>query len=257
MIQPPGMIRGDPTKVCKLTKALYGLKQAPRAWFEKLSTFLRSLGFQNARADSSLFVYHNNNITCYILVYVDDIVITGNSQPVIDNLVSTLHQIFSLKDLGALSLFFGIEVSYTAAGSLLLSQQKYISDLLHKTKMSEANSISTPMVSGPIISAFHGEKFTDIHLYRSTVGALQYVTLTRPEIAYSVNKVCQFMHAPTHYHWQAVKRILRYLQGTLDRGLVFTKSKELCLEVLRTLIGPLILTIVSQRLAFVYIVEVT
>lgn len=127
-------------------------------------------------------------------------------------------------------LFLGVEVSTLPNGGLFLSQQKYISDLLYKTKMSHANSIATPMISGSVISAFHGEKFQDVKLYRSTVGALQYVTLTRPEIAYSINKVCQFMHSPTILHWQAVKRILRYLKGTLDHGLVFQKPNELLLQ---------------------------
>lgn len=95
--------------------------------------------------------------------------------------------------------------------------------------MNQANPIAIPMISGSVLSANQGEKFSDVKLYRSTVGALQYANLTRPEIAYSVNKVCQFMHSPTIIHWQAVKRILRYLKGTLNHGLVFSKPKELLL----------------------------
>lgn len=103
-------------------------------------------------------------------------------------------------------------------------------DLLHRTRMVDANPISTPMVSGPILSAYQGESFADVHLYRSVVGALQYVTLTRPEISYSVNKACQFMHAPTLLHWQLVKRILRYLKGTFNHGLLLHKSSEFSLH---------------------------
>lgn len=93
--------------------------------------------------------------------------------------------------------------------------------LLHKTNMKNANAIATPMISGSLLSAYGGEKFGDVRLYRSTVGALQYATLNRPEIAYSVNKVYQFMHSSSASHWQAVKRILRYLSGTLNQGLCF------------------------------------
>ncbi|XP_022157873.1 uncharacterized protein LOC111024485 [Momordica charantia] len=89
--------------------------------------------------------------------------------------------------------------------------------------MAEARSIATPMVSGPLLSARQGEHFSDVHLYRSIVGALQYATLTRPEISFSVNKACQFMHSPTLIHWQLVKRILRYLKGTIDHGLFLAK----------------------------------
>lgn len=141
----------------------------------------------------------------------------------IENLIVDLNKQFSLKDLGLLNYFLGVEVSYPALGGLFLSQKKFISDLLFKAKMKHAKSISTPMVSGSVLSAYHGERFDDVRLYRSIVGALQYVTLTRLEITYSVNKVCQFMHFPNQIHWQAVKRILRYLTGTIDHDLLFKK----------------------------------
>lgn len=231
MAQPPGMeVSGTVPLVCKLHKALYGLKQAPRAWFDRLSQFLHTLGFSNSRADTSLLVRHTASSHCYVLVYVDDMIITGSSQSDIDSLVAALHAQFSIKDLGILSYFLGIEVSYPEAGGLFLCQSKYISDLLHKTKMHESNPIATPMISGSVLSAFKGEKFADPHLYRSTVGALQYVTITRPELAYSVNKVCQFMHAPTTLHWQAVKQILRYLKGSFDHGLYLRKPIDLHLQ---------------------------
>lgn len=135
-----------------------------------------------------------------------------------------------MKNLGSLSYFLGIEVSYPSSDSMFLSHAKYRSDLLHKTNMHGANPISTPMVSGHVLSTFQGEKFVDPHLYRSIVGALQYVTITRPELAYSVNKVCQFMHNRTVVHWQAVQHILRYLKGTFDYGLLLRKPHHLSLQ---------------------------
>lgn len=231
MSQPPGMIvLGQEHKACALQKALYGLKQAPRAWFDRLSSYLQSMSFKSSRADSSLMIYHLNGCCCYILIYVDDIIITGNSTTMIQDLIRGLDSEFSLKDLGKLSFFLGVEVSTLPNGELFLSKKKFIQDLLVKTNMQHAKSIATPMVSGSFLSAFGGKKFHDVRLYRSTVGALQYATLTRPEISYCVNKVCQFMHTPLLIHWQAVKRILRYLCGTLNHGLHFKKPSHLILQ---------------------------
>lgn len=106
---------------------------------------------------------HRNGHHCYILVYVDDIIITSSHSDVIDQLIHALNQKFSLKDLGKLSFFLGVEVSYPSANKLFLSQQKYVSDLLYKTQMHDAKGISTPMVSGNVLSAYHGEKFHDVN----------------------------------------------------------------------------------------------
>lgn len=198
MEQPTGFVRqGNSPLVCELKKALYGLKQAPRAWYERLSLKLHSLGFITSKPDTSLLLQSSGSTCCYVLVHVDDIIIMGTSSAEIDRLIIMLHNTFALKDLGSLNYILGIEVSYPKAGGMFLSQTKYISDLLIRTKISEANPISTPMVSGSIPSAQDGDLFHDTFLYRSTMGALQYATVTHPEISYSVNKACQFMHSPT------------------------------------------------------------
>ena len=121
--------------------------------------------------------------------------------------------------MGDLDYFLCIEVKGQSNGSLLLTQSKYIRDLLTKTEMDEVNPISSPMLGGCKLSKAASEDFADPTLYKSVVGALQYATITRPEISFSINKVCQFMGAPTEQHWQAVKRILRYLKGTVHYGL--------------------------------------
>lgn len=210
MKQPTGFTKSNSKHlVCWLKKALYSLKQVPRAWFERLSTLLMTLGFFGSKADPSLFYRHKNGQCCYILIYVDDIIITGSSLQDIQNLIFILHNKFSLKDLGKLSYFLEIEVSYPNNESIFPSQSKYITDLLQRAKMFESNPIATPMVSGSLLSARQGDHLSEPFLYKSVVGALQYVTLTRPEISFSVNKACQFMHSPTTVHWQMVKRILR------------------------------------------------
>ncbi|MCH82053.1 retrovirus-related Pol polyprotein from transposon TNT 1-94 [Trifolium medium] len=219
MIQPPGFEVSDKALVCKLNKALYGLKQAPRAWFDRLKATLPQFGFSSSKYDPSIFVYSNGSTLIYMLVYVDDIIVTGNKSSTIQSLVTKLNSVFSLKDLGTLDYFLGIEVKRHSDGSLLLSQQKYIRDLLVKTNLHEAKPMSSPMVAGCKLSKEGSATYVDPSHYRSIVGALQYATITRPDISFSVNKVCQFMSQPTDAHWTVVKHILRYLKGTISFGL--------------------------------------
>lgn len=140
------------------------------------------------------------------MVYVDDIVVTGTNSSARDKFVTELHDRFSLKDLGRLNYFLGIQVTYSANG-VFLSQQKYIRDLLCRASMDKVNSSPTPMVSTCHLSSHEGNPIEDEHLFRSIVGALQYVVITRPDIAFAVNRVCQFMHKPLDSHFKAVKRI--------------------------------------------------
>jgi histone deacetylase 1/2 len=214
MTQPPGFVHQDQTLVCKLQKALYGLKQAPRAWYERLTQTLVQFGFRSSKCDPSLFIYTHKGITLYVLVYVDDILLTGSSSTILHDIIHKLNSKFSLKHMGKPDYLLGIEVKNLSNGNILLTQSKYIRDLLHRANMAEAKGITTPMVSNLKLSKFGTDTLPDPSEYRSIVGALQYVTLTRPEIAFSVNKVCQFLAMPLITHWQAVKRILRYLLST-------------------------------------------
>jgi hypothetical protein len=178
MSQPPGYQHPIyPTHVCKLQRVIYGLKQAPRAWFSRLSTKLLELGFHGSRSNSSLFIYKHKSLTMFILIYGDDIIITSSQPSAIDDLLISLTHDFAVKDLGPFNFFLGVEVLSTPHG-ILLSQQRYIMDLLIRTKMNEAKPITTLMASTTSLSAFDGEPFPDHTLYRSTVGALQYLGLT-------------------------------------------------------------------------------
>ncbi|KAJ0726566.1 putative RNA-directed DNA polymerase [Helianthus annuus] len=218
--QPPGFV--DPMRpdhVCLLHKSLYGLKQAPRAWFHRLSSVLRSLGFRGSKTDPSLFIYSSGKTLLYMLVYVDDIILTGNDSAAIDTIVRRLSHTFALQDLGKLSYFLGIEIVYRDR-DIVLSQKKYILDLLHRANMSLAKPVPSPMTTSSNLSLSDSPPHDNPVQYRQMVGALQYVTLSRPDLAFAVNKVCQFMQAPTTNHWSAVKRILRYLQGTINHGLL-------------------------------------
>ncbi|CAA7024026.1 unnamed protein product [Microthlaspi erraticum] len=229
MRQPPGFVDPDlPDYVCRLKKPIYGLKQAPRAWYLELKNHLLTLGFKNSVADTALFVLQKGTTLLYLLVYVDDIVVTGNDPAAIEATIKNLATRFSLKDMGALSYFLGIEVIRTKQG-LHLNQRKYILDLLHRMHMSDAKPIATPMATNPKL-VLSGEKHNNPTEYRQLVGSLQYLAFTRPDIAYAVNKLSQFMHSPTTDHWQAAKCVLRYLAGTPTHGIYFTKSNSLTLH---------------------------
>uniref|UniRef100_A0A2N9F5L7 Reverse transcriptase Ty1/copia-type domain-containing protein n=1 Tax=Fagus sylvatica TaxID=28930 RepID=A0A2N9F5L7_FAGSY len=221
MAQPTGFIDAvQPSHVCHLHKSLYGLKQAPRAWFERFTSHLLTLGFTASVADASLFVLKQDSVIVYLLLYVDDIIITGSDSTVVSNIISQLSTTFEVKDLGPLRYFLGLQIDYKKAG-FFVHQSKYITDLLTKFKMSDCKLASTPIATAPVLSTSASDSLADPTPYRSLVGALQYATFTRPDITFAVNRVCQFMHNPSSAHFVAAKRILRYLKGSLDKGVLF------------------------------------
>jgi histone deacetylase 1/2 len=223
--QPPGFIDPDrPHHVCRLKKALYGLKQAPRAWYQELRNFVCSLGFTNSLADTSVFVYINDIQIVYCLVYVDDIIVTGSSDALVMAFITALSRRFSLKDPTDLVYFLGIEATRTSQG-LHLMQHKYVYDLLSRMKMLDAKPVSTPMATHPKLSLYSGIALDEPGEYRTVIGSLQYLAFTRPDIAYAVNRLSQFMHRPTDIHWQAAKRVLRYLAGTATHAWSSKKQK--------------------------------
>ncbi|XP_021991778.2 uncharacterized mitochondrial protein AtMg00810-like [Helianthus annuus] len=157
----------------------------------------------------------------YLLVYVDDLILTGNQPSALASFINCLHNEFAIKDLGKLNYFLGLEGTYTKNG-LFLNQSKYTLDILTRAKMLDAKPAPTPL-STNVSFVSTGDLFFNATHYRSIVGALQYLTITRPDISYVVNQVSQFLHAPTIAHYQEVKRILRYLKGTLAFGLHYSR----------------------------------
>lgn len=148
---------------------------------------------------------------------------TGNNEATIDCLVKKLMEDFAMKDLGSLGFFFGIQETRNST-SLHLQQSKYVLDLLNKIKMTDAKPYRSLCVLGTKMSKFDSEPFTNPTEYRQVVGALQYATLTQPNIAYYVNQLCQHIHNPTSSHWTATKRVLRYLKGSVNCGLLYSKE---------------------------------
>lgn len=154
--------------------------QAPRAWFEKLTQFLLSQNLLQSKNDTSLFIYHTDNVHLFVLIYMDNILIIGNSSFHITELITALGKAFSLKDLGYLNYFLGVEVIQYASG-VILSQQQYIQNMLNKANMGTSKPVTTPFSSSIKLTKHGGIPFADHTKYRQLVGFLQYLSLTRPE----------------------------------------------------------------------------
>jgi len=222
--QPSGFEdAAHPDFVCLLKKSLYGLKQAPRAWYSRMASYLLSIGFVEAKSDTSLFIYQRGSDTAYLLLYVDDIVLTASSSDSLRRIISALQWEFAMKDLGELHHFLGMHVQRCGDG-LLLSQRQYMLDILDRAGMAECKPCSTPVDTNSKVAAAEGGPVSDATDFRSLAGALQYLTFTRPDIAYAVQQVCLHMHDPREPHLAALKRILRYVRGTLHLGLLLRPS---------------------------------
>ncbi|KAA0064060.1 Retrovirus-related Pol polyprotein from transposon TNT 1-94 [Cucumis melo var. makuwa] len=228
-MKPPPGTSSPPHKVCLLRRALYGLKQAPRAWFATFSSTIAQLGFTSSPHDTALFTRHTPRGIVLLLLYVDDMIITGNDPQAISDLQHYLGQHFEMKDLGSLNYFLGLEVSRRSDG-YLLSQAKYASDLLARSGITDSNTASTPLDPNVHLTPYDGVPLEEVSLYRQLVGSLIYLTVTRPDIAYAVHIVSQFMAAPRTIHFTVVLRILRYIKGTLGHGLQFSSQSSLVLS---------------------------
>lgn len=232
MTPPPGLEDSiTPGKVLRLRKAIYGLKQSPRAWYHKLSSTLKDRGFKRSEADHTLFTLQSPQGIIVVLVYVDDLIISGSDQVGIQETKSFLKSVFDIKDLGELKYFLGIEICRSSEG-LFLSQRKYTLDLLSETGKLGSKPAKTPLEDGYKVKR-KGEKGTDDPLdkphadpsqYRRLVGKLIYLTITRPDLCFAVNQVSQHMKEPTIYHWNMVERILRYLKGSPGQGIWMGKN---------------------------------
>ncbi|XP_026430000.1 uncharacterized protein LOC113326496 [Papaver somniferum] len=226
---PPGFHKKGETRVYKLNKFLYGLKQASRQWFSKFSTALLNTGFTQSHADYSLFTFHSGEISIYVLVYVDDIIITGNNDLAIQDLKHKLESQFSLKNLGRLQYFLGLEVSRSPKG-ILLCQRKYILDIVNDCGLLGAKPSPSPMEKHLKLLPYSGDPLSDPSIYRRLIGRLLYIQVTRPDITFSVNYLSQFMQQPCSGHLDAAHRNVRYLKGTVSHGIFLSASSTLSLS---------------------------
>lgn len=224
MCQPPGFIsKTSPNHVCRLKKAIYGLKQAPRAWYGKIAQYLLFCGFHVSNSDPSMFVKKYDGMHVIVLLYVDDMIVTGDNTEEISKLRDELAIRFEMKNLGELSHFLGLEVEKGSDG-IFVSQKHYASKLVERFGLKESKSCSTPMDSNMRLRKGDGKALEDPRLYRTLIGSLLYLTITRPDIAYSVGVVSRFMQVPRKPHLDAAKRILKFVNSSLDLGLLYKKG---------------------------------
>ena len=226
MQAPPGY-SDCPNKVCLFRCALYGLKQAPRTWFAKFSSIVHKFGFSSSSHDTALFIIcRSNKGMILLLLYVDDMIITGNDHSSISDFKQFLHQQFEIKDLGHLSYFLGLEVSSDSSG-YYLSQAKYASDLLSRAGLTDTKLVSTLLEMNTRLTPLDSTPLSDATLYHQLVGSLVYLTVTRPDIPYVVHLVSQFLSTPHSTHYVAVIHILCYIKGTIFHGLHFSAHSTL------------------------------
>jgi hypothetical protein len=228
---PPGFSTSSESgKICRLRKSLYGLKQSPRAWFGRFTHSMRRYGYHQSQSDHTLFLKHSNEgkVTA-LIVYVDDIVVTGNDIMEMGKLKTYLAKEFEIKDLGNLRYFLGIEVARSKEG-IFVSQRKYVLDLLVETGMLACKPIDTPIEQNHRLGEDVDDTPVDRERYQKLVGKLIYLSHTRPDIAFAVSVVSQFMHAPCEKHMEAVYRILRYLKSAPGKGLMLYKNGHLEVE---------------------------
>ena len=192
---PPGFCPTKPNVVCKLKKSLYGLRQAPRQWFSKLASALRDYGFQQCPFDYSLFTFARKGVFLALLIYVDDLVLTGNDSHCCIDFKNYLHRCFKLKDLGPLKYFLSIEVARAPAG-LFLCQRKYTLDILTETGMLGSKPSPLPIEQQHKLSSDSSDPISNPGQYRRLIGRLIYLTITRLDIQYAVHILSQFMQDP-------------------------------------------------------------
>ena len=231
MTQPDGFqVPGKENHVCKLKKSLYGLKQSPRQWYKRFDSYMVKLGYTRSSCDCCVYYNRlNDDSFIYLVLYVDDMLIAAKKKYDIQKLKGLLSAEFEMKDLGAARKILGMEIIRDRERrKLFLSQRSYIQKVLARFGMSSSKPIDTPSAANIYLTAMFApqseeeKEYMSRVPYASAVGSLMYAMVcTRQDLAHAVSVVSRFMGQPGREHWQAVKRIFRYLRGTSDVGLIY------------------------------------
>jgi hypothetical protein len=200
----------DSSLVCRLKKSLYGLKKALRAWYAKMDSYLLSQNFVRCKSDPNVYMLRTVDSLLLLVMYVDDLLITGCSSSTIVAVKRILHDKFFMMDMGPLHFFLGLEISQDAS-SIKLSQVKYARDLLERFHMTNCKFSLTPFLSRVKLEDGGETPLVDNRLYRQLVGSLLYLKYSKPDLSYAVGAVSRFMKEPQELHWKDAKRILRYV----------------------------------------------
>lgn len=219
--QPPGYVK-DPNKVYYVKKSIYGLPNSGRCWYEEIRKVLKEENLTQLKSDPCIFIYKDQNIYLIIAIYVDDIMVIGNSNDYINNVISRLSKSFNLREVTKRNTFLGIDIKQES-GKIIISQNNYISKLLKRFKMEDSNPVKTPGALGEDLKDISNSPSISQTQYQEAIGSLMYLaTGTRPDLAFAVSYLSQFNKDPREKHWKAVKRIFRYIKGTQNIGLEYT-----------------------------------
>lgn len=223
--QPKGYEKkGSERKVYKLHKALYGLKQAPQAWFSRIKSYFINEGFQKSQGEQTLFFKWSKEGKILIInVYVDDLIYTGDDELMMSEFKSSMQKEFDMTDLGKMRFFLGIEVLQGSEG-IYICQRKYAMEVLRHFGLEDSNSVCNPIVPGYKMCKDEGGVKVNETYFKQMVGSLMYITSTRPDMMFFVSLISRFMSRPTELHFQAAKRALRYLRGTVNYGILYKKG---------------------------------
>ncbi|XP_043697771.1 uncharacterized mitochondrial protein AtMg00810-like [Telopea speciosissima] len=224
---PPGFAKQGEHHVCRIHKFLNGLKQTSHNWFSKFLTVLDA-GFSQSKVYHSLFTSCGMSSFTSVLVYVDDIIITGDDPTSISILKCFLHSHFQIKDLGPLKYSLGIEVANSKNG-IHLSQQKCALDIFTDVGFLGGRHCEFPMEPNLKLTPDNDTLFTDLVVYRHLVECLLYLTITQPDLAYYVNVLSHFMNTPREPHWQVALRVVRYIKSSPSTGIFFCTTSPLVL----------------------------
>jgi hypothetical protein len=226
--QPQGFeVEDRKSHVCRLKKALYGLKQTPKARYGRIDSFLASLGFTKSKADSNLYFKIMNNEPVILLLYVDDLFLTGEEKFIIE-CKKRLASEFEIKDLGLMHYFLGLEV-WQSPERIFLNEGKYTVEILKRFDMLECKPMNTPMEAKLKLLVDTLLELIDATLYRQIIGSM-YLTNTRPDICFVVNTLSQFLVEPRRVHLVVAKHVMRYLKGTIDYGLSYDGDHDFTLS---------------------------
>ena len=230
MEQPEGFSDGSP-KVCKLLKGIYGLKQSPRVWNENVDQTLKKMGMKQLQSDSCVYTDSHSPPHIFISLFVDDGLILSETEKQASDIIAKLRKVYDVTVTSG-QRYIGLEIDQTVAGDIVISQTAYITEVLTRFNMNECRAIKTPAdctvsLSKDMSPAKKDEDEMKSVPYMEVVGSLMYAsTVTRPDISFATGKVAQFFSNPGPDHWKAAKRILRYLQGTRDMSIMYSKGEN-------------------------------
>ncbi|CAL8134899.1 unnamed protein product [Prunus armeniaca] len=225
--QPEGfVVQGKEDRVYRQHKALYGLKQAPRAWYGEIDSYFAECGFEKSLSEATLYTEtRGENDVLILSIYVYDIVYTGSNQGMLNEFKKDMKEKYEMTDLGLFHHFLGMRVIQTDS-SIFIHQRKYASSLLNKFGLTDCKPVSIPLVATEKLIKDDGSGAADEENYRKLVGSLLYLIATRPDVIYATSLLARYMHGPSNKHYGTAKRVLRYVKGTLDYGLMYEKGKK-------------------------------